>query len=177
MHGAVFLPCCLTWDQTMVGVMKIMATSFKRSCASTVVFNPPDPAMGHCRPTPPSETPGHSQARLGQSFVGPLLLSPGSWREQGFVSAFQESVSSVLCKFCNQIPLDFKVKLPGGSQSLCHIPRLGTLLWKYFMCNKFFFFLSTMLWFLTNACNCVTTSTIKRVTIYITPQNAQMLLC
>ena len=45
------------------------------------------------------------------------------------------------------------------------------------MCNKLFFFPSTILWFLTNACGCVTTSTIKRVTIYITPQNAQMLLC
>ena len=28
---------------------------------------------------PPQETPGHSQASLGQSLVGSLLLSPGSW--------------------------------------------------------------------------------------------------
>ena len=35
----------------------------------------------------------------------------------------------VLLKFCNQIPLAFKVKLPGGSQSLCQISRLGNLLW------------------------------------------------
>ena len=28
-----------------------------------------------------------------------------------------------------QIPLAFKVKFPGGSQSLCQIPRLGNLLW------------------------------------------------
>ena len=33
MGGAVFPPCCLTWGQTMVEVMKIMATSFKRSHA------------------------------------------------------------------------------------------------------------------------------------------------
>ena len=45
------------------------------------------------------------------------------------------------------------------------------------MCNKLFFFPSAILWFLTNACGCVTTSTIKRVTIYINPQTAQMLLC
>ena len=32
-------------------------------------------------------------------------------------------------KFCNQIPLASKVKFPGGSQSLCQIPRLGNLLW------------------------------------------------
>ena len=107
-----------------------MATSFKRSCASSVVFNGPDPATGHCQPTPLPETPGHSQTGLVQSLVGSLLLSPGSWSAQGFVSAFQESVSSVLRKFSNQIPLVFKVKFPGGSQSLCHVPRLGNLLWK-----------------------------------------------
>ena len=61
--------------------------------------------------------------------MGTLLLSPGSWCTQGFVCALQESVSPVLRKFCNQIPLAFKVKFPGGSQSLCLILRLGNLLW------------------------------------------------
>ena len=37
--------------------------------------------------------------------------------------------SSVLCKFCNQIPLASKVRFSGCSQSLCQIPRLGNLLW------------------------------------------------
>ena len=41
----------------------------------------------------------NSQASLGQSLVGPLLLFPGSWCEQGFVCALQESVFPVLCKF------------------------------------------------------------------------------
>ena len=45
------------------------------------------------------ETPGHSGASLGQSFVGSLLLSPRSWCTLGFVCALQESVSPVLCKF------------------------------------------------------------------------------
>ena len=40
-----------------------------------------------------------------------------------------ESVSPVLWKFCNQIPLASKVKFPGGSQPLCQIPRLEDLLW------------------------------------------------
>ena len=71
----------------------------------------------------------HSQASLAQSLVGSLLLSPGSWYAQGFVCALEESVSPVLWKFCNQIPLAFKVKFPGGSPSLYHIPRLGNLLW------------------------------------------------
>ena len=41
----------------------------------------------------------------------------------------QELVSLVLYKFCNQIPLAFKVKFPGDSQSFFWIPKLGNLLW------------------------------------------------
>ena len=95
----MFLPCLFTWGQTIVEVVKIVATSFKRSHAHTATLSVPNPAAGHCRPTPPPETPGHSQASLGQSLVGSLLLSPGSWCAQGFVCALQESVSPVLCKF------------------------------------------------------------------------------
>ena len=39
-----------------------------------------------------------SQASLGQSLVGTLLLPPGSWCIQGFVCALQESVFPVLCQ-------------------------------------------------------------------------------
>ena len=83
----------------MVEVMKIMGTSFKRSHASTATLGAPDPATGQRGPTPPLETPGHSRASLGQSLVGSLLLSPGSWCTQDSVCALQESVSPVLCKF------------------------------------------------------------------------------
>ena len=48
---------------------------------------------GYCRPMPPLETPGHSQASLGQSLVGSLLVSPGSWCTQVSVCALQESIS------------------------------------------------------------------------------------
>ena len=72
----------------MVEVMKIMVTSFKRSHAHTATLNAPDPATDHCRLTPP----GHSQASLGQSLVGSLLLSPGSWCTR-FCCALQESIS------------------------------------------------------------------------------------
>ena len=129
MGGALVPPCCLALNQTMVEVMKIMATSFKKSHAYTAALNVPNPAAGHCQPTPLLKTPGHSQASLDQSLVGSLLLSPVIWCTQGFACALQESVSPCLCKFCNQIPLASKVKLPGGSQSLCQIPRLGNLLW------------------------------------------------
>ena len=93
------VPCLLfTWDQTMVEVVKIMATSFKKSHAGTATPSAPSPAAGHCQPTPPLETSEHS----GQVWVSLLwghysfLLGPGA---QGSVCALQESVSPVLCKF------------------------------------------------------------------------------
>ena len=73
--------------------MKIMATSFKTSHACTATLSAPNPAAGHCQPTPSPETSGHLQASLGQSPVGSLLLSPGSWCAQVSVCAHQEFVS------------------------------------------------------------------------------------
>ena len=64
-----------------------------------LLFNAPNPAAGHFRPTPPLETPGHSWASLSQPLVGSLLLSTGSWCTQVSVCALQESVFPVLCKF------------------------------------------------------------------------------
>ena len=83
----------------MVEVMQIMGTSFKKSHACTAALSAPTPAAGHRQPTPLLEPPGHSQASLGQSPVGSLLLSPESWCAQDFVCALQEYVSPVLCKF------------------------------------------------------------------------------
>ena len=94
----------------------------------TVAVSAPDPETGHSQPTPPLETLGHLQAGLAQSLVGSLLHSPGSWCTQGFVCALQQSCFTRPV-ICNQIPLPFKVKVPGGSQSLWWIPRLGYLLW------------------------------------------------
>ena len=97
MGRAVCPPCCLTWGQTMVEVMKIMATSLKRSHADTAALSAPNPAAGHCWPTPLPQTPEHSQVSWCQSLVGSLLLSSGSCCTQGFLCALQESVSPVLC--------------------------------------------------------------------------------
>ena len=83
-YGWSYVPSLLfTWGQTMVEVMKIMATSFRRSHACTVTLTAPNPAAGHHQPMPLLETPGHSWASLGQSLVGSLLLSPGSWCTKG----------------------------------------------------------------------------------------------
>ena len=54
----------------MVGVMAVMANSFKRTYAHTVVFSAPDPMADHCQLTHPLKTPRHSQASLTQSLVG-----------------------------------------------------------------------------------------------------------
>ena len=114
----------------MVEVLKVC---IKRSHAHTVILSAP--AAGHSQPMPLLETPRHSWASLGQSLGGgggggrSLLLSLGSWCTQGSVCALQESVSPVLCKFCNQIPVASKVKFSWSSQPLCQIPRLGNLLW------------------------------------------------
>ena len=70
----------------MVEVTKIMVT-FKRSREHTAALSAPNPSAGHCQPMPLLETSGHSQASLGQSLVGSLLLSPGSWCAQGSVCA------------------------------------------------------------------------------------------
>ena len=83
----------------MVEVRKTMVTPFKMSRAHTSAFSAPSPAAGHRQPMPLPETPGHSWGSLGQSLVGPLLLSPGSWCAQSFVCGLQQSVSPVLCKF------------------------------------------------------------------------------
>ena len=69
------------------------------------------------------ETPGHSQARLGQSLVGSLLLSPGSWCPQSSVCSLQKSASPVLCKFwC--LYAGFNGDLL--QECLCHIQVCGT---------------------------------------------------
>ena len=116
--GAVFLLCSLVWGQIMTGVMVVMVTSFKRTytsmCGSQDCFiQCPWPHGRSLSFTSLPETPGHSQESLALSFIGSLLLSPGSWCSQGFVCALQKSVSTVLWKFCNQISLAFKVKFPG----------------------------------------------------------------
>ena len=130
MSGAVFPPCSLAWGQTMVGVM---ATSSKRTYASMLHLpgllrwpwpRPRGRPLSTCPFTTDSQT---LTGKSGSVSWGDTVLSPRSWCAQGFVCALQ--VSSVLRKFCNQIPPAFKVRVPGCSQFLCWIPSLGNLLW------------------------------------------------
>ena len=62
----MFSPCYLPGANSGGG-NEANGTSFKRSHACTATGSAPSPAAGHRQPTPPLETPGHSQASLGQS--------------------------------------------------------------------------------------------------------------
>ena len=69
----------------------------KRSPACTATLSAPNPVAGHHWPMPPlATTPAHSWASLGQSLMGSLVLSPGSWCVQGFVIP-SKSLSSQFC--------------------------------------------------------------------------------
>ena len=101
----------------MVEVIKIMATSFKRSHADTATLSAPHPAAGHCQPRDPEILDTHGQVWV-KSLVGSLLLFPGSWCTQGSICAHQESVSPVLSKFwwfCGGVNGDLL------QEGLCHI--------------------------------------------------------
>ena len=107
-------------DQTMVEIMKIMATSFKRSHTRSAAPSAPDPSAGCRRPTPLLETPGHSRASLGLSLVGTLLLSPGSWCVHGFACALQGSEVS---QFCVSSGGSMVGLMATSSKRACAIPR------------------------------------------------------
>ena len=64
----------------------------QRSHAHSGTLSAPNPAAGYGRPVPPQRLLD-TRASLGQSLVGSLLLSPGSWCAQSFVYALQVSVS------------------------------------------------------------------------------------
>ena len=70
----------------------------QRSHARTATLNAANPAAGHHQPMPLMETSGRSQASLGQSLVGSLLLLPGSWCIRFYLCPlrvyFQSCVSS-----------------------------------------------------------------------------------
>ena len=88
--------------------------------------------MGLCQPTPLQKTLKHSQVGLAQSSVGSLFLSPQSWCVQSFVYVCQEwhlCFPQSCGESCNQIPLAFKVRFPGHSQTLGCISRLESLIW------------------------------------------------
>ena len=83
-----------------------------------------------------SPTPDSS---FGSVSFGLLLLSSVSQCAQDFVCTLQDwnLFPPFLWKSYYQIPLAFKIRFPGDSQSLCGIPRtftiVGALLWYHFL--------------------------------------------
>ena len=74
MVGAVFPHCYLTWGQTMVELMKIMATSFKSSPARTATLSPRSP------PKQATTNPHVCWTLLGESeSVSCGVTAPFSW--------------------------------------------------------------------------------------------------
>ena len=114
-----------------------MMTSFSRICACTLVLSPPEPAVGHTS----ARLSWHSQASMVQSFMSTLFLSPGSWCTQYFVCALHVSVSPVLWKFCNQIPLASKVPWD------ISVPLPDPQVVKSVLCPRTFLMLREFLWY------------------------------
>ena len=102
-----------------------------RGCVPSLLFD----LRPNCGPMPPPET----RTLTGKPDSVSWDTAPFSWLlcVQGFVCALQESVSLILCKFYNQIPLASIVKFPRGSPSLCRIPSLGSLLWVLELSEQF----------------------------------------
>ena len=71
-----------------------------------------DPVAGHCQPTHPPETPGHSQASLDQFLVGSLLLYSGSCAHKVLFVPSKKSVS----QYCGSSVVEFH--WPSKSNSL-----------------------------------------------------------
>ena len=92
MAGAVFPPCSLPRAKHGGG-NEDNGDLLQKVPWKHCYTRAPSPAAGQHWPTPPLETPGHSQASLGPSLLGSLLVSPGSWRTQDSVCALQGSIS------------------------------------------------------------------------------------
>ena len=96
---------------------------------------------GHCLPTPPLKTPGHSQASLAQSLVGLLLLSSGFLVHTRFCVYPPRICFPSPVQVLSSNPTGLQSQIPWDSQSVCQIPRLGTLLWTLELsqqCKNFF---------------------------------------
>ena len=110
----------LAWGQTMVGIVAVMVTSFQRTHVSIARL----PGLLYSVPRPCSRwlsthaSAGDSWTLTGKSgSLSSGVTAPFSWvlMHTRFCCVLPESVSAVLGKFYNQIPLVFKVRFPGGS--------------------------------------------------------------
>ena len=118
MGGAVFPPCYLTLGQITKygGGNEDNGNLLQKVPSCTAAFSTPNPAAGHHQPTPQLETPRHSQASLGQTLVGSLILSLGSCCTRSRLCP-SRVYFLVLCKFW-QLSLGVNGDL--YQEGLCH---------------------------------------------------------
>ena len=102
----------------------------QRGPSQTAAASPPVPVVSPLLTPASTGDPPHCQVVLVQfGLTAPLLWALMHTRvcvcSLRLESLFLQSCGSLY----NQIPLAFKFRFPGVSQSLCWIPRLGSLTW------------------------------------------------
>ena len=122
MDGAVFPP--VVWPEANGDLLQ-------KNLSQDCVLSATDPSAGHCWPTPPLETPGHSQASLAESLVEVIAPFPGSWSTQGFVCTLWASLVGMKfdCKH-DFAPATILLGFPGdsdGKESACSAGHLGLM--------------------------------------------------
>ena len=128
--GCSYVPSLLfTWSQTMVDIMKVMATSFKRSHVCTAAGSAP--TLQQAVDTPCLHQ-RHLDTHLGQSLLGSLLLfsCPGVYKFLFcFVLFFHLWVCVCVCppRVCFPVLCKFGSSMVGlmvtSSKSVYAIPR------------------------------------------------------
>ena len=140
MGGLFSLPvCCLVWGNTVLGSMGSIVglRTYEDLCQGAplgpLLLVPPSPQQASANP--------HLHRRLSNNTSRWVCFSL-PWGHFSFSLALDAQKNlfvpfpkvetlfpPLLWKSWNQIPLAFKVKFPGDSQSICCIPRLGSLTW------------------------------------------------
>ena len=133
----------------MVEVMKIMSTSLNRSHAHTSELSVPDPAAGHCWPTPPlrfldthrkvwvSLLWGHCSFLLGPGAHKVLFVPPRVyfsvlcmlWQLYGGVNVPLSSVKKTIFAWKPAFLQDSCQSFYGPGHSLCAIVISSCMLW------------------------------------------------
>lgn len=109
------------WWPPPRGLGPALLDSQDRSCQC------PDPAAGHCGPTPSPELPKRSQASLPQSLAGSWFLSPGFSCACGFVCVLQQSLFPRPMEVLQSNPAELQI--PRGFPFPLPDPQVGSLLW------------------------------------------------
>ena len=132
MDRAVFTPCHLAWGHTMVGWWRPPPKRLMSACHTS------QDCCYQCPWSSGRPLSTHTSARDSQTLTGKsgsvscVVTATFSWvlkHTRYFFPPPRISVSPVVWKLCNQIPLTFTVRFPEDSQPFCWILRLESLWW------------------------------------------------